>query len=124
MKFNLIHTCGSARVGLLVTERGNIETPVFMPVGTYGTVKGLCPAELNSLEVQIILGNAYHLMLRPGLQVIKNHGGLHNFMDGTHPILTDSGGFQVYSLSKFAKISEKGVAFRSPIDGASLFFVA
>ena len=121
MKFNLIHTCGSARVGLLVTERGNIETPVFMPVGTYGTVKGLCPAELNSLEVQIILGNAYHLMLRPGLQVIKNHGGLHNFMGWNSPILTDSGGFQVYSLSKFAKISEKGVAFRSPIDGASLF---
>ena len=121
MKFSLVFSCGSARAGLLATERGNIKTPVFMPVGTYGTVKGLCPAELNSLEVQILLGNAYHLMLRPGLQVIEDHGGLHNFMGWDGPILTDSGGFQVYSLSKFAKTTEKGVAFRSPIDGTSLF---
>ena len=121
MKFSLVFSCGSARAGLLSTERGDIKTPVFMPVGTYGTVKGLCPAELNSLEVQILLGNAYHLMLRPGLQVIEDHGGLRNFMGWDGPILTDSGGFQVYSLSKFAKTTEKGVAFRSPIDGTSLF---
>ncbi len=121
MEFSVVHSSGSARAGLLATERGSIKTPVFMPVGTYGTVKGLCPAELKTLGVQILLGNAYHLMLRPGLQVIENHGGLHNFMGWNLPILTDSGGFQVYSLSKFAKISEKGVAFRSPVDGSSLF---
>ena len=88
MEFSVVRSSGSARAGLLTTERGNIKTPVFMPVGTHGTVKGLCPAELKTLEVQILLGNAYHLMLRPGLQVIENHGGLHNFMGWNLPILS------------------------------------
>lgn len=121
MKFSLNYSCGTARAGLIVTERGTVETPVFMPVGTYATVKSMSPSELNDLGVQIILGNAYHLMLRPGLEIIESHGGLHDFMNWKGPILTDSGGFQVYSLGKFAKIMEKGVSFRSPIDGASLF---
>ncbi|MEC8148010.1 MAG: tRNA guanosine(34) transglycosylase Tgt [Pseudomonadota bacterium] len=121
MKFSLIHSCGGARAGLIVTEKGAIETPVFMPVGTYAAVKSVTPTELFELKVQIILGNAYHLMLRPGLPVIEKHGGLHNFMNWSRPILTDSGGFQVFSLGKFAEISEKGVSFRSPIDGSSLF---
>ena len=121
MKFSLNHSCCNARAGSIVTARGTIKTPVFMPVATYGTVKSMSPFELNELGVEIILGNAYHLMLRPGLEIIENHGGLHDFMNWKRPILTDSGGFQVYSLGKFAKITEKGVLFRSPIDGASLF---
>ena len=90
MKFSLIHSCGGARAGLIVTEKGAIETPVFMPVGTYAAVKSVTPTELFELKVQIILGNAYHLMLRPGLPVIEKHGGLHNFMNWSRPILTDS----------------------------------
>ena len=100
-----------------MTAHGVIETPAFMPVGTYGTVKAMTPEELEGLGAQIILGNTFHLMLRPGPQVIAAHGGLHRFMHWQRPILTDSGGFQVFSLKSLRRISEEGVRFRSPIDG-------
>ena len=108
---------GAARSGRLTTAHGMIETPAFMPVGTYGTVKAMTPEELAELGAQIVLGNTFHLMLRPGAAVIAAHGGLHRFMHWERPILTDSGGFQVFSLESLRRISEEGVRFRSPIDG-------
>ena len=120
MLFNLLNSDKSARRGRLTFERGTVETPAFMPVGTYGTVKAMTPEELESIGVQIILGNTFHLMLRPGTDIIQKHGDLHNFMHWQGPILTDSGGFQVFSLEKMRKITEKGVVFQSPIDGSKV----
>jgi queuine tRNA-ribosyltransferase len=111
---------GAARVGRLLTDHGPIETPAFMPVGTYGTVKAMTPEELEGLGAQIILGNTFHLLLRPGARVIAAHGGLHGFMHWRGPILTDSGGFQVFSLKSLRRLSEEGVQFRSPIDGSEV----
>lgn len=108
---------GAARAGRLVTTHGAIETPAFMPVGTYGTVKAMTPEELEGLGAQVILGNTLHLLLRPGPKIIEAHGGLHRFMHWHHPILTDSGGFQVFSLKSLRRITEEGVRFRSPVDG-------
>ena len=121
MKFELDKSEGFARRGRLVFERGTVETPAFMPVGTYGTVKAMTPEELLDLGAQIVLGNTFHLMLRPGTEIIKKHGDLHNFMHWQGPILTDSGGFQVWSLGKLRKITEEGVKFSSPIDGSKVF---
>ncbi|HEY1075505.1 MAG TPA: tRNA guanosine(34) transglycosylase Tgt [Fontimonas sp.] len=121
MKFELITTSGAARRGRLEFARGTVETPAFMPVGTYGTVKAMSPEELRGIGAQIILGNTFHLMLRPGEQLIKSLGGLHRFMHWDGPILTDSGGFQVWSLSALRKISEEGVKFASPINGDRIF---
>jgi len=121
MKFELDKTEGCARRGRLVFERGIVETPAFMPVGTYGTVKAMTPEELQGLGAKIVLGNTFHLMLRPGTEIIKKHGDLHNFMHWQGPILTDSGGFQVWSLGKLRKITEEGVKFNSPIDGSKVF---
>jgi queuine tRNA-ribosyltransferase len=115
--FSLTASAGAARSGRLTTAHGVIETPAFMPVGTYGTVKAMTPEELVGLGAQIVLANTFHLMLRPGAQVIAAHGGLHRFMHWERPILTDSGGFQVFSLESLRRISEEGVRFRSPIDG-------
>jgi queuine tRNA-ribosyltransferase len=113
-------TDGAARLGRLTAAHGVIETPAFMPVGTYGTVKAMTPEELEGLGAQIVLGNTFHLMLRPGPDIVDAHGGLHGFMNWKHPILTDSGGFQVFSLKSLRKITEEGVRFRSPIDGADV----
>lgn len=121
MEFDLKTTDGQARRGQLTFERGTIQTPAFMPVGTYGTVKSLTPEELKDLGAEIILGNTFHLMLRPGTDIIEQHGDLHDFMHWDKPILTDSGGFQVFSLGKMRKISEKGVEFRSPVNGSKVF---
>ncbi len=121
MKFNISGTDGKARTGKLVFPRGTVETPAFMPVGTYGTVKSMTAEELMAGGAQIILGNTFHLMLRPGLDIIRAHDGLHRFTHWEKPILTDSGGFQVWSLGKMRKISEQGVHFRSPVDGAEVF---
>lgn len=121
MKFQLLQTEGRARRGSLTLAHGTVETPVFMPVGTYGAVKTVSPAELQELQAQIILGNTFHLWLRPGLEVIEAHGGLHQFMQWHGPILTDSGGFQVFSLGQLRKIQEQGVKFRSPINGDLCF---
>ncbi|MEK7261353.1 MAG: tRNA guanosine(34) transglycosylase Tgt, partial [Pseudomonadota bacterium] len=147
MKFDLLTTDGAARRGRLVFARGTVETPAFMPVGTYGTVKGLTPEQVAESGAEIILGNTFHLMLRPGVEAIRAHGGLHRFMHWDGPILTDSGGFQVWSLGALSdvqgrtsvaeapsgeantarrkpiatKITEKGVAFQSPVDGARIF---
>jgi len=121
MQFSLEATDGAARAGRLVLTHGVIETPVFMPVGTYGTVKAMTPEELVDLGAQIILGNTYHLMLRPGEQLVAELGGLHRFMHWERPILTDSGGFQVFSLGDLRRIDEAGVTFRSPIDGDKVF---
>jgi queuine tRNA-ribosyltransferase len=121
MEFKLKNTDGHARRGQLTFARGIIETPIFMPVGTYGTVKSLTPDELHGVGAQIILGNTFHLMLRPGTEVIKAHGDLHDFMRWDKPILTDSGGFQVFSLGKMRKITEEGVMFKSPINGSKIF---
>jgi queuine tRNA-ribosyltransferase len=121
MEFTLEATDGAARAGRLVLAHGVIETPVFMPVGTYGTVKAMTPEELVDLGAQIVLGNTYHLMLRPGEQLVAELGGLHRFMHWERPILTDSGGFQVFSLGDLRKIDEAGVTFRSPIDGNKVF---
>ncbi len=118
--FTLQASDGAARAGRLVTAHGAVETPAFMPVGTYGTVKAMTPEELEDLGAQIILGNTFHLMLRPGASVIAAHGGLHRFMHWRHPLLTDSGGFQVYSLKSLRQISEEGVRFRSPVDGSEV----
>ena len=117
MRFELLATEGAARRGRLHFQRGVIDTPAFMPVGTYGSVKAMTPEELESLGSQIILGNTFHLLLRPGVEVIRAHGGLHNFMHWQRPILTDSGGFQVFSLETLRKITETGVEFRSPVNG-------
>lgn len=121
MKFTLINQNGKARRGRISFPRGDIETPAFMPVGTYGAVKGLSPEEVETLGAQIILGNTFHLFLRPGLDVIEAVGGLHNFIGWDKPILTDSGGFQVFSLGDLRKITEAGVKFQSPVDGAKVF---
>ncbi len=121
MKFELLRTEGAARRGRLTLNHGIVETPVFMPVGTYGTVKGVLPASLEEMGAQIILGNTFHLWLRPGLDVIGRFGGLHRFEGWTRPILTDSGGFQVWSLGEMRKISEEGVKFASPVNGDKLF---
>lgn len=120
MKFNLLSTDGMARRGQLVFERGIVETPAFMPVGTYGTVKGMTPEELADSGAHICLGNTFHLMLRPGTDIIQSHGDLHDFMHWDKPILTDSGGFQVFSLGDLRKINEEGVTFRSPINGEKI----
>jgi len=121
MEFKLISTDGHARRGQLSFARGIVETPIFMPVGTYGAVKSLTPEDLAGLGAQIILGNTFHLMLRPGVEVIKKHDDLHGFMRWNKPILTDSGGFQVFSLGALRKISEQGVTFKSPINGSKIF---
>ena len=121
MKFELKNTDGVARRGTLNFERGNVQTPAFMPVGTYGTVKAMTPEEVKGIGAEIILGNTFHLMLRPGTEIIKAHGDLHDFMHWDKPILTDSGGFQVFSLAKMRKITEEGVTFNSPIDGSKIF---
>ena len=121
MKFELDLTHGRARRGRMTFPRGTVETPAFMPVGTYGTVKGLMPRDVQDLGAQIILGNTFHLMLRPGTEVVKAHGDLHDFMQWQGPILTDSGGFQVFSLGKMRKITEEGVTFKSPINGSKVF---
>lgn len=118
MNFELLANDGSARLGRLHFERGVVETPAFMPVGTYGTVKAMTPEELQEIGAQIILGNTFHLMLRPGTEIIGKHGDLHDFMHWQGPILTDSGGFQVFSLAEMRKITEQGVTFNSPVDGA------
>ncbi|AWV85445.1 tRNA guanosine(34) transglycosylase Tgt [Acinetobacter radioresistens] len=121
MKFEKLGQSGRARRGRLTLEHGVVETPVFMPVGTYGTVKGMLPRDIEEIQAQIILGNTFHLYLRPGLDVVKEHGGLHEFIKWDKPILTDSGGFQVFSLGAMRKIKEEGVTFRSPIDGSKVF---
>ena len=121
MSFELLGTDGAARRGRLAFPRGVVETPAFMPVGTYGSVKGVLPDQLHALGAQIILGNTFHLYLRPGLEVIEAHGGLHGFARWDGPILTDSGGFQVFSLAHRRKITEQGVTFQAPIDGSTVF---
>jgi queuine tRNA-ribosyltransferase len=121
MQFELLGTSGAARRGRLTLAHGVVETPVFMPVGTYGTVKAMAPNELVDIGAQIVLGNTFHLWLRPGLDIIRAHGGLHRFMGWDKPILTDSGGFQVFSLGELRKITEEGVKFSSPINGDKLF---
>jgi queuine tRNA-ribosyltransferase len=121
MQFELLAADGAARRGRLTLTHGTVETPVFMPVGTYGTVKAMTPRDLNEVGAQICLGNTFHLWLRPGLEVVAAHGGLHRFMGWDKPILTDSGGFQVFSLGALRKITEEGVRFSSPINGDKLF---
>ena len=121
MEFQVKHTDGLARRGLLKTAHGEIETPAFMPVGTYGAVKAMSPVEVRDTGAQIVLGNTFHLWLRPGLDVIAAHGGLHRFMGWDGPILTDSGGFQVFSLGELRKITEDGVTFQSPVNGDPCF---
>ena len=120
MHFEVIARCGEARRGRLTLAHGIVDTPAFMPVGTYGTVKAMAPNELEALGAQIVLGNTFHLWLRPGIGVVAAHGGLHRFMGWPAPILTDSGGFQVYSLGPLRKVGEEGVAFASPVDGDRL----
>ena len=119
-KFELLAHDGAARLGRLRLSHGVVETPAFMPVGTYGTVKAMTPEELEGLGAHICLGNTFHLMLRPGADIVALHGGLHRFMHWSRPILTDSGGFQVFSLKSLRKITEEGVRFRSPIDGSDV----
>ena len=121
MSFELLTTDGAARRGRLTFPRGTVETPAFMPVGTYGSVKGMLPEQLRALGSEIILGNTFHLYLRPGLEVIEAHGGLHGFARWDGPILTDSGGFQVFSLAHRRKITEQGVRFQAPTDGSTVF---
>jgi len=121
MKFSLQARDGAARRGRLAFARGDVETPAFMPVGTYGTVKGVTPEELTECGAEIVLANTFHLMLRPGTEVVRAHGGLHRMMHWQRPILTDSGGYQVFSLSAMRKLTEEGVRFRSPVDGAEVF---
>ncbi|WP_206046759.1 tRNA guanosine(34) transglycosylase Tgt [Haliea sp. SAOS-164] len=121
MRFERLGGDGAARRGRLHFPRGVVETPAFMPVGTYGTVKGMLPRDIREIGAQIILGNTFHLWLRPGTEIIEAHGDLHDFMGWDGPILTDSGGFQVFSLGKMRKISEEGVRFASPVDGARVF---
>ena len=121
MDFQLLSTDGAARRGRMAFPRGTVETPAFMPVGTYGTVKGMLPGQLRALGAEMILGNTFHLYLRPGLEVIEAHGGLHGFARWDGPILTDSGGFQVFSLAHKRKITEQGVTFQAPTDGSTVF---
>jgi queuine tRNA-ribosyltransferase len=121
MRYELLAKDGAARAGRLHFARGSVETPAFMPVGTYGTVKAMTPEELRESGTEIILGNTFHLYLRPGVEIIAAHGDLHDFMHWPGPILTDSGGFQVFSLAQMRSLSEEGVRFRSPIDGSAVF---
>jgi queuine tRNA-ribosyltransferase len=121
MQFDLLKTDGVARRGRMTFERGVVETPAFMPVGTYGTVKGMLPRDIEAIGAHIVLGNTFHLWLRPGTDIIRQHGDLHDFMSWQGPILTDSGGFQVFSLGAMRKVAEEGVTFRSPVDGARVF---
>ncbi|MBQ8477746.1 MAG: tRNA guanosine(34) transglycosylase Tgt [Succinivibrio sp.] len=121
MKFEIKKRCNKARLGQMIFDRGIVRTPAFMPVGTLGTVKGLRPEHVEELGADILLGNTFHLWLRPGTEVIKAHGDLHDFMNWHKPILTDSGGFQVFSLSDIRKVKEEGVHFRNPINGSKLF---
>jgi queuine tRNA-ribosyltransferase len=121
MRYEVLGREGRARRGRLQLAHGTVETPVFMPVGTYGTVKAMTPEELTGLGAQVVLGNTFHLMLRPGTEVIRAHGGLHRFMHWSGPILTDSGGFQVFSLAELRKLTEAGVTFRSPVNGDAVF---
>lgn len=121
LQFELLATDGAARRGRITLNHGVVDTPIFMPVGTYGSVKAMLPHELDEVGAQIVLGNTFHLWLRPGTEVIRNHHGLHGFMQWNKPLLTDSGGFQVFSLDGLRKITEEGVKFASPIDGARLF---
>lgn len=121
MKLKVTHTADAARTGSLEFRRGVVQTPAFMPVGTYGTVKSVTPEEVASSGAEIILGNTFHLMLRPGCEVVRKHGGLHEFMNWSGPILTDSGGFQVFSLADMRKLSEEGVRFQSPVNGDPVF---
>ncbi|NYE26109.1 tRNA guanosine(34) transglycosylase Tgt [Pigmentiphaga litoralis] len=120
LNFELLATDGQARRGRVTLNHGVVETPIFMPVGTYGTVKAMAPYELKEIGAQIVLGNTFHLWLRPGTEIMEAHGGLHGFMQWDKPLLTDSGGFQVFSLEGLRKITEEGVRFASPIDGARL----
>lgn len=120
MEFELKTTDGNARRGTLKFPRGEVQTPAFMPVGTYGSVKGLLPRDIYETGADIILGNTFHLMLRPGTEIVKQHGDLHDFIQWNKPILTDSGGFQVFSLGKMRKITEEGVVFSSPVDGSKV----
>jgi queuine tRNA-ribosyltransferase len=122
MRFELLATEGRARRGRLRFARGTVDTPAFMPVGTYGTVKAMTPEELTGLGAQIVLGNTFHLMLRPGTEVIRAHGDLHRFMHWEGPILTDSGGFQIWSLAELRRLTEEGVTFRSPVNGDLISF--
>ena len=121
MRFEIVARDGPARRGRLTLARGTVETPAFMPVGTYGPVKAMSPQDLRSVGAQMVLGNTFHLWLRPGLDVIRAHGGLHRFTGWDGPILTDSGGFQVFSLGEMRKITEEGVRFRSPVNGDACF---
>ena len=121
MQFSRSAQDGLARRGELSFPRGKVQTPAFMPVGTYGTVKGMLPRDIHEIGAEIILGNTFHLMLRPGTEVVKAHGDLHDFIGWEGPILTDSGGFQVWSLGKLRKISEEGVSFQSPVDGSKVY---
>ncbi len=121
LKFDILATSGKARRGQLTLNHGVVQTPIFMPVGTYGTVKGVSPQSLEDMGAQIILGNTFHLWMRPGLDIMKQFGGLHEFEKWNKPILTDSGGFQVWSLGAMRKISEEGVKFSSPVNGDKLF---
>lgn len=119
--YSLIKTSGATRRGELRLLHGVVQTPAFMPVGTYGTVKGMLPRDIEAIGADIVLGNTFHLMLRPGADIVAQHGGLHGFMHWNKPILTDSGGFQVFSLGELRKITEDGVTFRSPVDGNKVF---
>ena len=121
MRFELDTTDGLARRGRLVFDRGTVETPAFMPVGTYGTVKGMLPRDITGIGAEIILGNTFHLWLRPGVDIISAHGDLHDFMGWQQPILTDSGGFQVFSLGDMRRVAEEGVTFKSPVNGDKVF---
>ena len=121
MNFDVTNTCGAARSGSLTFARGTVKTPAFMPVGTYGSVKSVTPEEVAASGADIILGNTFHLMLRPGTDIIRKHGGLHEFIHWAGPILTDSGGFQVFSLAAMRKLSEEGVTFQSPVNGDEVF---
>jgi len=121
MQFDIAATDGKARTGEITFPRGKVRTPAFMPVGTYGTVKGMLPRDIEEIDADIILGNTFHLMLRPGTEVIKAHGDLHDFTQWQKPILTDSGGFQVFSLGAMRKIKEEGVTFQSPVNGSKVF---
>ncbi|MEP0203326.1 MAG: tRNA guanosine(34) transglycosylase Tgt [Halioglobus sp.] len=121
MQFTQLGNDGVARRGRLTFPRGSVETPAFMPVGTYGTVKGMLPRDIRAIGAEIVLGNTFHLWLRPGTDIIEQHGDLHDFMGWDGPILTDSGGFQVFSLGDMRKITEEGVKFQSPVDGARVF---
>ncbi len=123
-KFELKAMSGGARRACVNTAHGDIQTPAFMPVGTYGTVKAMTPEEVKGLGADIILGNTFHLMLRPGDDIIRKHGGLHQFMNWRGPILTDSGGFQVWSLAERRKLTEKGVEFQAPTNGDKVFSIS